>query len=268
LLENTFIHIPGIGSPIEKLLWSRGCLTWQDALDGINEFSFGSAATDTVKEHLHKSQEFLAEGHHQYFARALGLKEAWRAWPHFKSKCTYLDIETDGGKSGNAITIVGCYDGLNFDAFVKGQNLESFRDYISRYSMVVTFFGSQFDIPMVLRRFDGLVIDHIHLDLCPTLRAVGVQGGLKKIEKTMGIARGDDTDGLTGYDAIKLWRRYQNFRDERALKTLVAYNREDVVNLETLAEIAYNMHKAETFDKTFSTDVSPEDIIEKELETE
>ena len=113
--------------------------------------------------------------------------------------------------------------------------------------MIVTFFGIGFDVPMLLKRFPRLPMDQIHLDLCPTLREVGFKGGLKKIEKELGIARGEDTDGLNGRDAIYLWRRYERNRDEAALATLIAYNREDVVNLETLAQIAYDRMRESTF---------------------
>jgi uncharacterized protein YprB with RNaseH-like and TPR domain len=37
---------------------------------------------------------------------------------------------------------------------------------------------------------------------------------------------------------VRLWREYQEGRD-KSLETLIEYNREDVVNLERLAEIAY-----------------------------
>jgi len=59
-------------------------------------------------------------------------------------------------------------------------------------------------------------------------------------EKTMGIDRGD-LDGVDGYFAVLLWRDYQQNQNEKALETLLAYNIEDVVNLEILMVMAYNM---------------------------
>ena len=243
MLENTFIHVPGIGAPMEKALWDRGCLTWSDALNGINDLPFGAASRDIVRMVLNKSAEALETKEHQFFTQALGTGNAWRAWPSFREQCVYLDIETDGGQSGSSITTIGIFDGNEFEVFVKGQNLEKFRDRISDFGMMVTFFGLGFDIPMIRKKYQNLVLDHIHLDLCPTLRDVGLKGGLKKIEKELGIARGEDTDGLSGRDAITLWRRYERYSDEKALATLIAYNREDVVNLEVLAQIAYDKKK-------------------------
>ncbi|MGV3619026.1 MAG: ribonuclease H-like domain-containing protein [Fimbriimonas sp.] len=239
MLERTFIHIPGVGEETERSLWRQGCLTWHDLLAEPDRFSCGTAGRTDVCAVVEKSVQSLAAGEHQFFRRALGTKEAWRAFPEFRHSCVYLDIETDGGQSGESITTIGMYDGENFTCLVKGRDLENFRDLITNYSMIVTFFGTSFDLPMLQRRFRDVQFDQIHLDLCPTLRRLGYRGGLKKIEKQLGIARDDDTDGLNGLDAIRLWRRYRQLRDENALETLIAYNREDVVNMVHLAEVAY-----------------------------
>lgn len=173
----------------------------------------------------------------------MGLREAWRAYSAFRDRCVYLDIETDGA----AVTTIGLFDGINFTCLLKGESLENFRDEISRFSMIVTFCGASFDLPILQRAFRGLEFDQIHLDLHPLLRKLGYRGGLKRIEKELGITRPDGIDGLSGFDAIILWRRYLGLRDERALERLVAYNREDCVNLERLAEIAVGMMEAATF---------------------
>ncbi len=199
-----------------------------------------------VQATLESSQSALTNLEHQIFARGLGLKEAWRAWPEFRSRCVYLDIETDGGSGGNSITTIGMWDGKSFQCLVKGDNLGNFPDIISNYSMIVTFYGSGFDLPMLEKGFKGLKFDQIHLDLCPTLRRIGIRGGLKRIEKQLGIKRGDDTEGLDGLDAIRLWRRYTALGDNAALELLIAYNREDVVNLEWLANYTYQHMKVET----------------------
>lgn len=173
-----------------------------------------------------------------YFASALGSRESWRAWPEFRNRAVYLDIETDGGDTGDAVTTIGLYDGHRFTCLVRDQDLHEFPEIMSQYSMVVTFYGAGFDLPMLKKAFRGMEFPQVHLDLCFAFRQLGVRGGLKKIEKQMGIARGDDTDGLNGLDAIRLWREYQRGSDS-ALETLIEYNKEDVVNLETLTDILY-----------------------------
>ncbi len=81
-------------------------------------------------------------------------------------------------------------------------------------------------------------MDHMHVDLRYALRKIGLSGGLKHIEKKVGISRGDDLEGVDGYEAVKLWHRYER-GDEAALDKLIRYNIEDVVNLKTLMEKAY-----------------------------
>ncbi len=245
MLRQTFCHIPGIGAAAEKQLWEQGCDSWETLLAHPNDFTYSNAGRDMAVRTVEQSQEALARGEHQFFRKSLGLNNAWRAWPEFRSSCVYLDIETDGTNAGNAVTMVGLYDGEKFQCLVKGNDLQNFLDVISHYSMIVTFFGSRFDLPMLEKRFKGFTFDHLHMDLCFALRDIGYKGGLKKIEKQLGISRGDDTDGLTGLDAVRLWRQHQ-LGIESALERLIAYNREDVVNLETISEIAYKGLKGKT----------------------
>lgn len=244
MLRNTFVHIPGVGVTMERSLWGQGCLSWDHALGELDRFSFGTAALDAVRSHLEKSHEALESSDFAFFKRHLGSAEGWRAFPEFRDRCVYLDIETDGGRNGAAVTTIGLYDGKEFRALIKDKDLNEFPEIMAQYSMVVTFFGGGFDLPMLQKRFPSERFPQIHIDLCPTLRQLGIRGGLKKIEKQLGIHRGDDTDGLDGLDAIRLWRRYTALGDDQALETLIAYNREDVINLETLAEYAYkNLRK-------------------------
>ena len=50
-----------------------------------------------------------------------------------------------------------------------------------------------------------------------------------------GIAR--STQGMNGWDAMRLWERYENEGDRAALDVLLEYNREDVINLMQLERI-------------------------------
>lgn len=240
MLTKTFCHIPGVGYHTERSLWQAGCEDWDTFLRNPPAFNVGAPGTEAVVREVERSKACLENGEYQYFKKALGMSEAWRAWPELRSSCVYLDIETNGGQSGDSITTIGLYDGKEFTCLVKGQDLANFRDLISKYSMIVTFFGTSFDIPMLQKLFRDVRFDQVHLDLCPALRRLGLRGGLKKIEKQLGITRADVAEGLSGLDAIRLWHAYSRRGNEEALQTLIAYNREDVINLETLAEYAYN----------------------------
>jgi len=65
-------------------------------------------------------------------------------------------------------------------------------------------------------------------------KRLGLSGGLKPIERQLGIER--DRPDISGRDAVRLWHQYER-GDEAALDTLVSYNREDTVNLRTLADV-------------------------------
>jgi len=140
----------------------------------------------------------------------------------------YLDIETS---YGGDITILGVFrppDDL----------IQIVHPEISRKSLlgaldgaeeIVTYWGHRFDLPVISRclgvrlrrRFQSRdLADHCHRH--------NLYGGLKAVEKVLGICR--KTDGLTGLDAMRLWEEWLR-GDGRALKMLLKYNEEDVLNL-------------------------------------
>jgi len=52
--------------------------------------------------------------------------------------------------------------------------------------------------------------------------------------------RGDLKD-IDGFFAVLLWDEYQRTGDQKVLKTLLAYNIQDTINLENLMVTAYNL---------------------------
>lgn len=238
MLTRTFSHLPGLGLKTERRLWAQGCETWDQFLAEPRRFTVGSASRDLILRGVQKSKDALLARNHQFFRGALKVTDVWRAWPEFKDSCAYLDIETDGGSGPESITCIGIWDGRGFQCLVKGEDLGNFPDVISHYQMIVTFYGSAFDLPVIQRAFPRCRLDQLHLDLCFALKNLGMRGGLKKIELDNGIQRPAEIAGLNGNDAVLLWRRHLRGSGD-ALEKLIAYNRADVVNLERLTEIAY-----------------------------
>jgi len=76
--------------------------------------------------------------------------------------------------------------------------------------------------------------------VCLLLRKLKIKGGLKIIEKRFGISRGN-LEALDGYTAVLLWKKFRKSRKRKYLETLLAYNNEDVINLEFLLYKAYNL---------------------------
>ena len=55
-----------------------------------------------------------------------------------------------------------------------------------------------------------------------------------------------DLERVDGYFAVLLWNEYQRNKNDKALETLLAYNIQDVVNLESLMVLSYNLKLKET----------------------
>jgi len=246
MLEQTFIHIPGIGPKTEQTLWRRGVHRWQDFLDR-QEPVFSQA-----KDRLIGSELETSLAHRDdigFFNDRLPAGEKWRLFDRFKHRAVYLDIETSGyDQWNNDITVIGLYDGTKVQTFVNGKNLDAFEVAVANYDLVITFNGACFDLPFIRRSFPGISLPKGHIDLRFVMKRLGHEGGLKKIERDLGIARSDEIEGVDGFEAVRLWRKYRR-GDEKALETLIKYNNADIINLEPLMELAYDEMKSIVFDK-------------------
>ncbi len=124
--------------------------------------------------------------------------------------------------------------------------MEDFEDEITNYDLLVTFFGTGFDLPCIRRTFPGLKLNGLHIDLCPLFRRLSLTGGLKSIENQLGISRSAKTTGLDGWDAVRLWREWE-LGSKESLQVLLEYNREDIVNLATLLDYGYREMRKKCF---------------------
>ena len=159
--------------------------------------------------------------------------------PELLGKIAYLDIETTGlSWYRNYITTIAVYDGNNTYAFIRGKNLDDFPEFISKFPAIATYYGKCFDIPFIKNEMK-MEFPQVHFDLCFLLRRLGLTGGLKGVERSLNIFRGD-LEEVNGNVAVILWHKYKRTKDPRYLETLLAYNTEDVVNLEYMLYYAYN----------------------------
>lgn len=233
MLTATFVHIPGIGYATERRIWDAGALNWEQFLQLHPGLDLPRDKKALLLPRIEESIMRLQERDHAFFARTVPSKEHWRALSEFGGQLAYLDIETTGCGWGDQITVIGLYDGDEMQAFVRGVNLGEFPEAIRPFPMLVTFFGSSFDLPFIRRTFPDLQLDQLHVDLCFLLRRLGLTGGLKRIEGRLGIRRRPETEGLDGFDAVRLWKEYRRGSNE-ALELLLIYNKEDVMNMEFL----------------------------------
>jgi hypothetical protein len=181
----------------------------------------------------------------RFFHNRLSSADLWRVFDNFRDKAVYLDIETSGLYQGvDDITVIGLYDGKSAKTFVQGINLHEFESEIASYELIITFNGSQFDLPFIRRQFPNISLPPAHIDLRFFLKRLGYRGGLKAIEKSFGLSRASAIDGIDGYEAVLLWRAYQ-WGDESALDRLILYNTADIVHLKPLMEKGYQEMKTQ-----------------------
>jgi len=165
----------------------------------------------------------------------LSEKEKWQVYFYFPSHILFVDIETEGlSKEKNDITLIGIYKEGRYYPFIKNLNLDKALKFLAYTPIWITFGGENFDVPFIKKTFPQLKTPLIHIDLFFLAKEVGLRGGLKKIEKMLGIVR--ETEGLNGYDAVKLWKKWVEKKDKSALKKLIIYNKEDVVNLKKIMD--------------------------------
>jgi len=120
----------------------------------------------------------------------------------------------------------------------------------------VTYNGKTFDVPFIENYF-RIRLNHAHIDLRYILGSLGYRGGLKHCEIQLGIDRGDLRE-IDGFFAVQLWHDYKRTQDPKALETLLAYNIQDVLTLESLMVIAYNMKINDT---PFNLNQSPAPVL-------
>jgi uncharacterized protein YprB with RNaseH-like and TPR domain len=107
-----------------------------------------------------------------------------------------------------------------------------------------------------------------HIDLRYILASLGYKGGLKSCETQLGFHRGDLAD-IDGFFAVLLWYDYLKNKNKKALETLLAYNIQDVLTLEMLMVISYNLKIKDTpfYRNNLPEPVSPESPFRVHEET-
>ena len=176
-------------------------------------------------------------------------------------KIAYLDIETNyvgtftdqrlfRDCKNHKITVIGVrvVEGAK-DAFVQLVSEEATREalltVLAEVERIVTYNGRSipdkvkgyigFDFPVIAAQL-GVVLDKIfhHFDLCPACWQAGLWGGQKAIEEMLGLKR--ELPGKDGKWADDTWKKYKTTCNERLLKDLLTYNREDVFMLRRIEE--------------------------------
>jgi len=141
----------------------------------------------------------------------------------------YLDIETN--YSGE-ITVIGMYaKSIGLVQLVRPNiSADELLNALPKVKRLYTYNGHCFDLPVIRKQFGVNLREHYEsIDLRFACQRIGWKGGLKKVEQQLGIDR--KLPGMDGMAALWLWEQYWIENDKSALKTLLTYNKEDVMNL-------------------------------------
>lgn len=241
MLTSSFIFLPGVGLATERRWWDEGLLDWEMFLNQASVPGLSAGRKDWYDGELRTAQHLLDNGHFHSVATQLPRREHWRLYETCRSRTGFLDIETTGSppRLGD-VTVVGFHRNGTTVSLVQDESLTSERLQmeLDQCDLLVTFFGSVFDVPYLQATFPTLRFPPLHFDLCFGARRLAMRGGLKHIERELGIDRQSTISNLDGFDAVRLWLEWRR-GDATARETLLTYNRADTENLVLLADRLY-----------------------------
>ena len=246
MLQSTFQLVPGVGPARERRLWCSGVAAWSD-LAARSEPVLSSRADSLLRAAVRDAAAALGRRDVERLAAAFPTAEHWRLFGAFGDDAAYLDIETGDDVWGReGISAIGFLDRDGPRLLLAGRDLHLFPELARKWSLLVTFNGLSFDVPILRRAFPDWTPPACHVDLRHLLASLGHRGGLKRIESEISalhLARPPHLAGIDGWDACNLFRRGRD-GDRNALRLFAEYNLYDVINLRTLMGYAYNARAA------------------------
>lgn len=234
MIKTSFIFLPGIGYKKERELSLN--YNWNSFLKTSNIEGIGVKRKVLYDSLIKKAKDALLNDDVGYLARIFPLSEHYRFYKYYRDDAVFLDIEVT--HVTGELSVIGLYDGYRSKTMIAGYNLDLdfLRKELSRYKVIVTYNGNTFDLPYLRKKYD-LIPDVLCIDLKVVCARLGFVGGLKQIEKELGIERKNGiVSSIRGGDAAKLFRMWKGSGDSHYLKQLVEYNEEDTLNLQTIAD--------------------------------
>ncbi len=229
MIDQTFLHCPGVGQKTEARLKSLGFLSWQDCLDRPAELPFSHSRKRLFLQEIQASLTALQNQDLTYLSCHLPPREHWRILAQYFPEATFFDIETTGLSSYDSFTtVIAAYHQQELHTFVYEENLEDFLQLVDQSKLLVAFNGNSFDIPFLENSFNIPTIGCPHIDLRWIFYHQGYGGGLKVIEKQLAIRRPATVRNIDGHEAVLLFDRWQR-GDSNARIKLIRYCQTDVL---------------------------------------
>ena len=239
MIQNSFIFLERVKRGTVEKLWKQGIDNWDSFLNSGKIEGLSITRKKYYDRKIIEARQALYNFDSAYFKKILPQSEYYRLYDFFKEDCVFLDIETTGLDSkNNDITVIGLFDGINTKTMIKNINLDYkiLKNELKKYKLIVTFNGSSFDVPFINKTYPGLLPNIPNFDIKSVTDRLNLKGGLKEIERKLGIKRNKIIEKFYGGDALTLWKMYRATGDDYYLKLLIEYNEEDIVNLKKVAD--------------------------------
>lgn len=230
MINSCFIHCHGVGPETDSRLRSLGFNTWEECFTHEDRLPFRSDKKKRFVEYLDRSIRALAEEDISFFIESYPAREHWRVLGNWFEKATFFDIETTGlSWYSSHPSVIAAFRAGKLYTFVYDENLDDFLDFLDESEFLVTFNGGSFDLPFVEKYFCIPKIEIPHADLRWVAYHMGYRGGLKVIEKELGVDRPSDLTEVDGFEAVELFYKWQD-GNTAAGETLIRYCSADVVS--------------------------------------
>jgi uncharacterized protein YprB with RNaseH-like and TPR domain len=232
-VENSFVPVRGVGEKTEMRLWQKGITDWErfESSDAL-----GDERRDRVLAFVEESRDALERKDPDFFGDTFPDGELWRMYRNFEDGACFFDIETTGlDAERNVVTTASFHIDGETTTLVRGDDLTpgNVAAVLDGADIVVSYNGRRFDAPFIEADL-GVEVERPHIDLMYLCRRLGLTGGLKEVEKSLGVGR-EGSEDVDGREAVRLWHAYED-GDTDALERLVRYNRYDAENLHTVLE--------------------------------
>ncbi|MBU0677747.1 MAG: ribonuclease H-like domain-containing protein [Verrucomicrobia bacterium] len=235
MIRGALQHLPGVGRERLRLLQNAGITDWRQLAEDVPLSGIGPVTQKKLQAEVLRCEAALAEGNIRYLVSGIRKSDQWRVLGHFFDHASYFDIETSGLDIDSRITVICCLHRGKLYTFTKNENLDEFVDLLDDVDLLVSFNGASFDVPRVVSEFHIPELPCPHIDLRWLCYYESLRGGLKTVEKSMGIERPTDLVGVDGEEAVWLWEMWERGGNGKARERLLRYCAADVLSLRLLA---------------------------------
>ena len=235
MIRGALQHLPGLGPERLKRLAEDGIGDWLSLRENLAAARLGPGGRDRLLAAIEACEQAVQARDLPFLTRTFAPRDQWRILAAFHDEAAYFDIETSGLDVYSHITLIAAEHRGELKTFLFNENLDEFLDLVEDVGLLVSFNGASFDVPRVLQQFHIPALNCGHIDLRWLCYHDQLRGGLKEIERTLDIARPGDLDGVSGEDAVMLWRLWDDREHRGARELLVRYCCADVLALKLLA---------------------------------